>query len=72
MLLYVAFNATFLFFARAWLARRFLPAPGTGERVKQQLRWELGREPTEREIDDRVAENRRWEMLPLMPVPPTT
>jgi hypothetical protein len=67
LLLYVAFNAAFSFYARQWLAARFL-TPGSAERVKQQLRSELGRNPTEREVRDRLAENRRWEMMPLTPV----
>jgi hypothetical protein len=68
---YIVFNAAFLFCAREWLAPRLRSAAANVESVKRQLRWELGREPTEREIGERRVENRAWEMMPLMPDPKT-
>jgi hypothetical protein len=65
LLLYIAWNTAFLFWVRQWVAPMLRRAGERIEGVKAQLRWELGREPTENELRDRLAENVGWDMTPL-------
>jgi hypothetical protein len=71
-LAYIAFNAAGLFAFRQWvvpfLSDIFGQAAQDMEAAKEQLRVELGREPTRDEVGDRLAANHGWETSPLMPI----
>ena len=68
---YIAWNAALLF----WLRQSFLPALADAfgkaaedlDAAREQLRAELGREPTRDEVGDRLAQLHGWESSPLMP-----
>lgn len=64
VLLYIACNTALLFWFREWMAPRLRGAAERIEGVTRQLAWELGREPTKKELRDRLAENVAWDMTP--------
>ena len=64
LLVYIAGNTAVLLWLGEWVAPMARGAAEKVEGVKQQLRWELGREPTEKELRDRFAENVGWDKTP--------
>ena len=67
LLLYIAGNSAVGFWLRQWMVPMARGAAERIEGVKEQLRWELGREPTAKELRDRLVENVGWDMTPVMP-----
>jgi hypothetical protein len=71
LLAYIAWNTALLFWLRQWflpaLADAFGKAAEDLEAAREQLRAELGREPTRDEVGDRLAKLHGWESSPLMP-----
>jgi hypothetical protein len=67
LLLYIAGNAALVFWFREWMVPRVRESAEKIEGVKRQLRWELGRDPTGKEVRDRVTENLAWDMTALRP-----
>ena len=68
---FIAWNAALLFWLRQWflpaLADAFGKAGEDLDAAREQLRAELGREPTRDEVGDRLAKLHGWESSPLMP-----
>jgi hypothetical protein len=67
LLLYIAGNSAVGFWLRQWMVPMARGAAERIEGVKEQLRWELGREPTATELRDRLVENVGWDITPVMP-----
>jgi hypothetical protein len=67
LLLCIAWNTAVAVWLREWLTPMLRDAAEKHEGIKRQLRWELGREPNEREVHDRVAENIGGDMTPPPP-----
>jgi hypothetical protein len=71
LLAYVAWNAAVLFSLRQWalpfLGDIFGQAAEDMEAAREQLRVELGREPTRDEVGERIAATHGFATSPLMP-----
>jgi hypothetical protein len=65
LLLYAAGSTAVGFWLREWMVPMAREAAEKVEGVKQQLRWELGREPTGNELRDRFGENLAWDVTPV-------
>jgi hypothetical protein len=67
---YIAWNTAVLFWLRQWflpnVAEAFRQAAEDRKAAEEELRTELGREPTEDEVGQRMAEKHGWESSPLM------
>jgi hypothetical protein len=68
---YVAWNIAVVFAFRQWvvpfLGAMFRQAADDLEAARQELRVELGREPTRDEVGDRIAATHGFATSPLMP-----
>ena len=68
---YIVWNAALLFWLRQWFLPALTDAFGKAaedlEVATEQLRAELGREPTRDEVGDRLAKLHGWESSPLVP-----
>jgi hypothetical protein len=69
LLAYIAWNTALGFWFRHRLAPIFREAAKDQQVATQQLRAELGREPTREELGERLAHMHGWDSSPLMPRP---